>query len=96
MPKGSAALLRSLLEWVWVLQKCESLWNLAKCHFNGRKLERIYAMSRKTSNRGEFAVVAEDSSGQHWIIELDKNGTVKRRARAAGYLFYHDFEAARA
>ena len=54
-------------------------------------------MSRKTSNRSEFAVVAKDSSGQHWIIELNKNGTEKRRTKAAGNLndtgalFYVDF-----
>ena len=89
---GGAASLRPLF---FVLQKCKSLWNLAKCRFfdgggltfNGSKLKRIYNITQRTNNRGEFAIAAKNNNGDHWIIELKPNGTEKRRTRAVGKLY---------
>ena len=53
---------------------------------NGSKLKKFLdrGFTLRTNHCGEFAAAAEDSSGQHWIIELNANGTEKRRTKAKG------------
>ena len=65
----------------------------------GSKLKELLdrGLTQRTNNRGEFAAAAEDTNGDHWIIELDANGKKLRSTKAAGKLnkygalYYVDF-----